>query len=198
VNQCKQCGANLPENARFCLQCGTAVESEPAGPPTPLPDLDFVQPALMGGAFLGLMSSLPIIMAGNCLCCMWVIGGGAIGTVLLQKQQPSRTLTSGDGAFVGVLSGLFGAIVGTIVSIPVRIISTRIFGSQQEAIEKMFEGLPEIEGPMRDLVMRIASSEISVVTVIATFITNLIFWSLFAMVGGILAVVILNKRRNAN
>ena len=31
-----------------------------------------LQPALLGGLFIGVLSALPIISAGNCFCCMWV------------------------------------------------------------------------------------------------------------------------------
>jgi hypothetical protein len=200
VNPCKQCGAELPDQARFCYQCGAPVdqvlEQKPTAPVTPPPKLEFLQPALAGGMFLGLLSSLPFISAGNCLCCAWVLGGGALATLLLTKQRPSG-VALGDGAFVGVLSGLFGAVVATLVSIPVRIVSARYFASQQQAME---DALREIgaEGPLRDLMLRVASPEISAATLLFTFFMNLLVYSLFAMIGGILAVAVLEKRRNTN
>jgi hypothetical protein len=197
VNSCKQCGAELPEQARFCYQCGAPVDApEPGVPPPaaniPPPDLEFMQPAVAGGMFLGLLSSLPIVSMGNCVCCAWVLGGGAVATLLLTKQRPSG-VTPGDGAFVGVLSGLFGAVIATLVSIPVRILSSRFFESQQQAME---DALREIgaEGPLRDLMLRLASPEISATTLLFTFFMNLLVFSLFAMIGGILTVAILKKR----
>jgi zinc-ribbon domain len=196
VNQCKECGAILPDNARFCLQCGKPVDhsQEAQGPKNqaPLPPLDFVQPALAGGMFLGLLSTLPILSAGNAVCCMWVLLGGAIAVTLLAKQRPGG-ITYGDGAFVGVLSGLFGAIVGTIVHIPVQIITSRLFVSQQERFEEWFRQYG-VEGPLRDWMLRVLSGEISAATILFTFFANLLMWSLFAMVGGILTVAIMNKR----
>jgi hypothetical protein len=202
VEQCKECGTTLPEGARYCHNCGTAVSPEhpevapdQPQPQTPPPELDFVRPALTGGAFLGLLSSLPLVSAGNCLCCMWVLGGGAIATLLLSKQQPRRRLNPGDGAFAGVSSGLFGAIIATIVSIPIKIISAPFLQSQQDSIEKMFRDLPpDLQGAWLDLVKRLASPEISATTVLASFISNLIVYALFAMIGGILMVAYLNKK----
>ena len=194
MSPCRQCGANLPDEAKFCLQCGAAVELPAAQPPAPEPKLEFGQPAVAGGMFLGLLSSLPFINAGNCLCCMWVLGGGGIAVFLLSKQRPSG-ISYGDGAFAGVLSGLFGSVVGTMVSIPVRIISDKILGSQQQAIEEAMRNVPGFEGPFRDLIMRVASPEISITTLAFTFFSSLLLYSLFAMIGGILTVAILNKRK---
>lgn len=207
MTSCKQCGAELPDHAKFCLQCGSPVDPEPEQepeheqePPTPrppqapLPELDFLQPALTGGMFLGLMSSVPIISAGNCLCCMWVLLGGGIALVLLTKQRPINLIKYGDGAFVGVMSGLFGAVVGTIVQMSFRAIASQFFESQQQQMEDMLNKAG-LEGPFRDWALRMASGEISLGTVVVTFFSNLLVFALFAMIGGILAVAILNKRR---
>lgn len=115
---------------------------------------------------------------------------------LLTKQRPAG-ISYGDGAFVGVLSGLFGAVVATLISIPVRIISARFFGSQQQALEEALREVPGFEGPMRDLLLRVASPEITIETVAFTFFTNLLVFALFAMIGGILTVALLNKRKGA-
>jgi hypothetical protein len=206
VAQCKECGTNLPEQARFCLHCGTPVEPEhpevtkdetppPSRQETPPPELDFVRPAITGGAFLGFLSSLPLVSAGNCLCCMWVLGGGGIATMLLAKQQPRRRLSFGDGAFAGVSSGLIGAIIATLVTIPIKILSRPFLESQQDSIEKMFRDLPaDLQGPVTELMKRVLSPEISAATVLAAFISNLLIYALFAMIGGILMVAYLNKK----
>ena len=78
-----------------------------------------LQPALLGGLFIGVLSALPIISAGNCFCCMWVIGGGVIAAYLLQQNQ-AAPISSSDGAVTGVLAGLVGAVVSLIISIPIE------------------------------------------------------------------------------
>ena len=204
MTQCRVCGAVLPEQSKFCLQCGTPVSSEEAEkmeprepgfappPSTPPPPLDFIQPAVAGGMFLGILSSLPFIGLANCLCCMWVLLGGGIAAVLLTKQRPSG-ITYGDAAFVGVLSGLFGSIVGTVVHIPMNIISNRLLGSEPQQVEELLQRMG-VEGPMRDWMLRVMSGELSALTILFTFFSYLLTWSLFAMIGAILTVAILNKR----
>ena len=196
--ECKHCGVNLPDDAKFCLQCGTPVQPEepeqPKRPAQPQRELDFVQPALTGGMFLGLLSSVPFISAG---CCLWILMGGGIAAIMVLRQRPSG-ITYGDGAFAGVLSGLFGAVVGTTVQMSVHLITARFFQAQQQQIEQqmqeMFRQLGA-EGPFRDWAMRVFSGEVSAVTVGFTFFANLLTYSLFAMIGGIIAIAIINRRR---
>ena len=151
----------------------------------------------MGGMFLGLLSSIPVINAGNCLCCMWVLLGGGIATVMLTRQRPIGLLTYGDGAFAGALSGLFGALVGTIVGMSFHALTARFFQTQQTDLEKVLNQVG-MDPQMRDWVLRVASGELSTFTVVFTFLSNLIVFSLFAMIGGILAVAILRKRETGN
>ena len=195
MRQCKQCGANLPDHANFCLQCGTAVDPLPQPDAGPRAELDFVQPALSGGMLLGILSSLPFISAGNCLCCAWVLLGGGVAAMMLTRQRPGG-VAYGDGAFVGVLSGVFGAVVGTIVHIPVQIIQGHLMQSQQQQIEDLLRQAG-LEGPMRDWMLRVTSGEISAATILFVFFMNLLMYSLFAMIGGILTIAILKKREQA-
>jgi hypothetical protein len=192
--QCSHCGANLPDNAQYCMQCGTAVPSPGATTTEPPRKLDFTQPALAGGMALGLLSSIPIINTGNCLCCMWLIGGGGLAAYLLMQQRPTG-ITYGDGAFVGVLSGVFGSVVATIVTTLLKFITAPFFQNQKDTLDQIFKDVPGFEGPARDLVYRMVSPEISPLTVIVTFLSNVVLYSLFAMIGGILLVAIMEKRK---
>jgi len=198
LKTCKQCGVTLADHAQYCMQCGTAVEpkspTDSGGTPP-----DFVQAALFGGGALGVLSSIPIVNLGNFICCMWVIGGGALAAWMLTKQRPggAATVSYGDGAFVGVLSGLFGAIIATLFQLPFRLLFAGAIGSQREEFEELLNGFPEIEGFMRELILRLVSPEISFVTVLATFFVNLVTFSLFAMIGGVLYVAVTGRKGQA-
>ncbi len=193
MRTCRQCGVTLAQNARYCMQCGT-----PTDQPVPFEQLgnsNFARPALIGGAAIGILSSLPLVNLGNCICCMWVIGGGALASWLLTKQHPGGAggVTYGDGAFVGVLSGIVGAMIATLISLPFRLLAAEGFRSQQEAFEELLGEFPELEGPIRELILRLLSPEISFTTLLVNFFMNLIVYSLFAMIGGIILVAILKK-----
>ncbi|NTU51326.1 MAG: hypothetical protein HGA94_02685, partial [Candidatus Aminicenantes bacterium] len=81
------------------------------------PKPEYLRPALIAGAVAGLLSGLPIIGAGNCLCCLWIVGGAAVAAKLLASQTPGL-LTAGDGAIVGALTGIVAAVVDTLIKLP--------------------------------------------------------------------------------
>src|SRR5215207_9946469 len=81
-------------------------------------------PALLGGLFIGVLSSLPYIKGGNICCCLWVISGGVLAALVMQQNTP-RAITVGEGAVVGLLSGL----VGTFVWIAWAIVGMLVFSS---------------------------------------------------------------------
>ena len=175
------------------MQCGTATDH--LNKQEQFETLQFIQPAIIGSIAIGVLSSLPIINLGNYFCCMWVVGGGALASWSLIKQNPGRLdkLTIGDGAFVGVLSGIIGSIIGTLISLPFRLLAVEGLKSQKEAVEQLLNEHPEIDGLMRDLILLLLSPEISVSLLLVNLFLNLIIFSLFAMIGGIIMVVILKK-----
>lgn len=80
---------------------------------------DYFRPALIAGAAAGLLSGLPFIGAGNCICCLWIVGGAAMAAKLLAANT-AGALSSSDGAVVGALTGIVAAAVDAVVSIPLR------------------------------------------------------------------------------
>ena len=193
MRTCSKCGVTLADQAQYCMQCGTPFEMSKASEATG--QGDFIQPAMIGGAALGILSSLPIVNAGNCFCCLWIIGGGALGAWLLARQHPDgpEAVSYGDGAFVGVLSGVFGAFVATLASIPVRLLTASALRSQQATFEELLAEA-EVEASMRDFLLSMLSPDFTFTTILFTFFINILVFSLFAMIGGILYVAITGKK----
>ena len=81
----------------------------------------YLQPALLGGLVMGVLSALPIISAGNICCCLWVVTGGLLAAYLLQQNR-SGPITAADGAIVGLLAGLIGAVCQFVLSIPIGLL----------------------------------------------------------------------------
>jgi hypothetical protein len=69
-----------------------------------------LQPAFLGGLFIGVLSSLPIVKFGNVCCCLWVVAGGVLAAYLAQSNHPFP-IKAAEGALVGIIAGLVGACV---------------------------------------------------------------------------------------
>jgi len=74
-----------------------------------------LKPALLGGLIVGLLSAIPFV---NYCCCIWGIAGGAVAGLLYIKESPTR-IGPGDGAMIGALAGLVGAIIYLIIGVPI-------------------------------------------------------------------------------
>lgn len=96
-------------------------------------------PALIGGCIAGVLSGIPIV---NCLCCLWMIGGGLVAAYLLVRDS-TVVLTAGYGAIVGVFSGIVASVVEYIVSIPMASVTNKIYQNLMEKVAEFSGEMPE-------------------------------------------------------
>jgi len=95
-------------------------------------------PALIGGAVAGILSGIPLL---NCLCCLWIIGGAIFASYLLSRGSPV-TLTAGDGAIVGIFTGIVAAVVDAIISIPLAAVNREFILNIMEKIKEYADEMP--------------------------------------------------------
>ena len=74
-----------------------------------------LKPALLGGLIVGLLSAIPFV---NYCCCIWGIGGGGLASYLYMKSSPTK-IGPGDGAMLGGLAGIIGALLYLIIGVPI-------------------------------------------------------------------------------
>jgi hypothetical protein len=148
-----------------------------------------LQPVLLGGVFIGVLSALPVIGIANC-CCLWVIGGGALAAYLVQQNQPTA-ITVADGAVVGLLAGLIGGVIWSLLSIPLAMAVRQFTGPFLERLVRSNSDMPP---EMQDFLESWSSGgAVSVLfRVISMFIT-IVVSTVFAMLGGILGAAIFKK-----
>ena len=115
---------------------------------------DRLQPALWGGLFIGVLSALPFVNAGNCCCCLWVLVGGALAAYLRQQNNPYQ-IDAAEGAIVGLMAGAIGGVIYSILSIPLQMM---VGPMQQQWMERMMSSNPDITPEMRDMVERMRLS----------------------------------------
>ena len=144
-----------------------------------------LQPALLGGLFIGVLSTLPIVNIGNMCCCLWVVGGGALAAYL-QQQDSTEPLSAADGALIGLLAGIVGAFIGAAIQIPVEI----WFGPiQREWLERMMQGQE-----MPPQFMEMLNRPLNAATIVFDLISRLVAYVIFGMLGGVLGVALFRRR----
>ncbi len=154
----------------------------------------YLKPALIGGLVTGFLSWVPIISMGNCLCCMWVVVGGVLAAYFLAEQQ-QRKISSGDGALVGLLSGVFGAMIeGVLHLMSLSIFGMRTLASQIERVR----GLPGISPEVRRVLESIEGGHIGGVValfMVLAFVFGVIITALFGTLGGLLGAAIFGQKQ---
>jgi hypothetical protein len=154
-------------------------------------------PAVIGGAFLGVTSAIPLLNAFNCCCCLLVIGGGALAAFLYLRSCPpdSPRVTYGDGALLGLLTGAVGAVVWTIVELPLAFFQMRWFGTHY--LGRLHDVLDRVDLPRQvvDLLEEIAASgHLHPLAILITAGRNLLVALVFATIGAVLGVALFQKR----
>ena len=147
----------------------------------------YTQPAIVGGLFLGVLSALPLISAGNVCCCMWIVGGGLIAAYLLQ-QNYTTPIQAADGALVGFLAGLVGAVVFLVLSIPINILMGPL---ERALVDRLMETSAAFPSDFREYV---GSTAGGVIGAVLGFMLMLFVGSIFATLGGLLGVVFFARR----
>ncbi len=153
-------------------------------------------PALIGGSIMGVLSSVPIINLGNCFCCMWIILGGGVGAYFYWRELSHGTeFTAGEGALVGFLSGIFGALFGTLISY--FFIAATGLNWFQQIMNGFIETGEDIPPEFEDWLETFEEGGIySSFFVFIDLFFRVVLDSIFGTLGGIIGAAIFRKRRN--
>ena len=152
-----------------------------------------LQPALLAGAAIGVLSALPVVNIVNFCCCAWVVFGGAIAVYLMQQNHPAP-VTAGDGAIVGLSAGAFGAVIGSIIAIPV---SLAMGPFQAQMFERVLQSAQDMPPEVRSIFEQMQTGMMSGAAIGVGFVISLLFslcfYSIFGLLGGLLGAVMFKK-----
>lgn len=149
---------------------------------------DKLRPALIGGALIGIISAIPIINWINCFCCAGVIIGGILAVHLYNKNLAGLELTSSDGVTIGLMAGASGALISTVLT-------SMITGGVKRQIDRILEYSAEMPPEVEDALIRIQEMGGEMFFVIVGLIFSLVIFSIFGIIGGLIAVSIFKKRQ---
>lgn len=143
-------------------------------------------PALIGGAIAGVLSGLPFL---NCLCCLWIIGGAMLSVHLLARDS-RVSVTAGDGAITGVLTGIVAAIVDSLMGIPLRAVNMEV---ARRFLQRLSEFAEDMPSGWESYLGKDAGMTSAPWFLVGLFVTAAIFAILGAL-GGILGASLFGKK----
>jgi hypothetical protein len=141
---------------------------------------------LIGGLVMGVLSALPIISAGNLCCCLWIISGGLVAAYVLQQNQ-ATPITPGDGALVGLLAGMAGAVIYFVLSIPITFLVAPL---QRQVLERLMERTNGMPPEFREYMGGYVGG---VLGLVIGFVFMLMMGAVFSTIGGLLGAVFFRK-----
>ena len=147
-----------------------------------------LQPALLGGVTIGVLSALPVINLANC-CCAWILFGGALSAYLMQQNHP-EPIQAGDGAIVGLLAGVVGAFVWVIASVPIGIAMAPF---QSEMANRMMRDAADMAPELRGFLENMGGAPAIGIGLIVGFFVMLVVSTLFGMLGGLFGALMFKK-----
>ena len=145
------------------------------------------QPALLGGLFIGVLSSLPFVGAANVCCCLWVVAGGVLTAYLQQQAQPDP-IEAGDAALGGLVAGLVGAVITILVG---QLLLSITGPMVQEQIRRALESNPDVPPEVRDMVIRLTTGGGIALLQAAIYLP---VYAIFGLLGGLLGMAFFKKK----
>lgn len=144
------------------------------------------QPALLGGLFIGVLSSIPLVSAANVCCCLWVVAGGVL-TVYLQQQRAAAPVEASEAVLGGLIAGLIGAVITVAASfVLLSLMGPMWTSSLQSALEN-----PDMPPQAREWMARLMTGQGIVAFQLLVYVPC---YAIFGMLGALLGLAIFKKK----
>jgi hypothetical protein len=145
-----------------------------------------LQPAVLGGLLIGVLSALPFVSALNACCCVWVIAGGVLTAYLLQERS-TMPVAAGDAARAGLLAGVIGAVIASVAGAFFMV----IMGGGAESLDQIPRGdVPPEFGRLLDRFRDLPPA----FWYIGGAIAYLLIFPVFSMLGALLGVALFKRQ----
>jgi len=148
---------------------------------------EFGKPVLISGLIAGILSSIPFVNFLNIICCLWILVGGVIAVYMLSSSA-GRKIEYGEGALIGLLSGLVAAVICTVVNSIFALIG---FNMGILMMQRLAHRFPQFEQFKHFAVL----PRFGVSFVIMTLLSSLLFYGAFGALGGVIGTAIYGKKK---
>jgi len=146
-----------------------------------------LRPALAGGIAAGVLTAVPFV---NCFCCLWIIGGAMLAAYLFAKGSPAP-LTPGDGAILGILTGIVAAVADSILSLPFEAMNREFVQRFMDQFSQFVEQMPS--GWERWLDQR--AGGVSPAWFLLGLLASAVIYAAFGALGGLIGASIFGRKK---
>ena len=158
-----------------------------------------VQPALVGGAVIGFISAVPFLNFINCFCCVGVLLGGFLAVMLYKNNiTPGMApLTSNDALALGAFAGLFGAVIGTVLSAIIMALFGNVAGEMfYDLVVKFYQnaGIEVPEEFYDELRQALLKESLGIAWMFLSLFFGIIVDSIFGLLGGLLGYAVFKPK----
>jgi len=154
-------------------------------------------PALYGGIIMGVISGVPFLSFVNCLCCAGVMFGGFMAVFFYKKDLPpdNQMFTNSDAMALGSLAGVFGAILGNVMT---GLLLATVGNVTGKAMYNMVMGLYDSMGildkmppdAVEQMEHGMMEGGLSVTNIVLSFVID----PLFGLLGGLIGYAFLKPK----
>ena len=142
------------------------------------------QPALLGGLFIGVLSSLPYVQM---CCCLWIICGGVL-VVYLQQERTPMPVQTGDAVLGGLLAGVIGAVIASLAFMALAELTG---DSLQQTVHEALQGNNDMPPQMREMIERFMKPG---TLGLMSLLFNIPVYAVFGMLGSLLGLAFFRKK----
>lgn len=144
------------------------------------------RPALVCGIAAGVLTAVPLV---NCLCCLWIIAGAMLAVYLFNKGS-STPLTPGDGAVLGILTGIVAAVADSVVGVPFETMNREYVQRFLDQFSQFFEEIP----PRLEGWFETRAGGMSPAWFLLGLLASAVIYAAFGALGGIIGASMFGKK----
>ncbi|RPI16562.1 MAG: DUF4199 family protein [Ignavibacteriae bacterium] len=158
-------------------------------------------PVIISTAIISAISLFPLLNLINLFCCAGVMLGVFAGCAYYNNKlkQSGEIIQYKDGTAIGLLSGLVSALIIVIVTALLSMITNQNpIPDFYKMIDNYGLTIPkELEDFLQKISEEYRKNGFSITLTLISLVTNIIIYPLFGVLGGLLSVSILGRRKNA-
>jgi hypothetical protein len=142
---------------------------------------------LVGAVVTGILSTSYLSFV-NTFCCLGVILG-AIVTIQQFTSRTGRSVEAGDGAILGALTGVGGAVLGSLFDAVLRPLNLDSNTVSREMMKGFMEGMEGQQG-MSPEMMQQFQGETGLAMTLVGLVFSIVIYAVFGAIGGALGTAL--------